>query len=91
MGTRAPTRVYRHAIFDSSRWERFVPRPDDIVITTSMKAGTTWMQGVVASLLWPAGDAPGFFGELSPWLDGRWPGVDEVLAMLEAQQHRRFI
>jgi aryl sulfotransferase len=91
MGVRAASRVYRHAVWDSSHWLNFIPRSDDIVIATSMKAGTTWTQGIVASLLWPDGDAPGFFGELSPWLDARWPGIDEVLATLEAQQHRRFI
>jgi aryl sulfotransferase len=91
MVLRVPTRVYQHAVFDSSRWDEFVPRPDDIVITTSMKAGTTWTQGIVASLLWPDGAAPGYVGELSPWLDARWAPIEDVLKMLAAQEHRRFI
>jgi aryl sulfotransferase len=78
-------------LFDSGRWDSFAPRSDDIVIATSMKAGTTWMQGIVASLLWPGGDAPSFFYELSPWLDAHFDPIDEVLARLEAQGHRRFI
>lgn len=49
------------------------------------------MQGIVASLLWPDGHAPGFFGELSPWLEWRLGPVEEVLARLDAQDHRRFI
>lgn len=39
--------TYRHAIFDSRRWEEIEHRPGDIVISTSMKAGTTWMQGII--------------------------------------------
>jgi aryl sulfotransferase len=86
-----PVHDYVHAIFDSRRWENFVPRDDDIVVATSMKAGTTWMQGIVASLLWPDGDPPDFYGELSPWLDARMAPIGDVLDMLDAQTHRRFI
>jgi aryl sulfotransferase len=91
MGMRPPGRRYQHAIFDSGRWERFEPRSTDIVVATSMKAGTTWMQGILASLLWPAGDPPAFFGTVSPWLDNRLDPIEDTLALLEAQQHRRFI
>ena len=49
------------------------------------------MQGIVSSLLWPAGDAPGDRSERSPWIDARFAPIDEVLAHLDAQQHRRFI
>jgi aryl sulfotransferase len=91
MGAEQPTRVYRHAFLDSRRWERFSPRPGDVVISTSIKAGTTWAQAIVASLLWPDGDAPGPVNELSPWLDQPLHPLDEVLARLEAQRHRRFV
>jgi len=36
-------RIYQNAMLDSTYWEYYKPRPDDIVISTSMKAGTTWM------------------------------------------------
>lgn len=49
------------------------------------------MQGIVSSLLWPAGDAPGERGSRSPWVDARFAPVDDVLATLAAQSHRRFI
>lgn len=65
------TRRRQHVHDDSQRWERFTPRPDDIFITTPPKSGTTWMQGIVASLLWPYGDAPAPAFDLSPWLDAR--------------------
>jgi len=45
------TRVYRCHHLDSSRWDDIVPRSDDIVITTSLKAGTTWTQRIVSLLV----------------------------------------
>jgi len=84
-------RVYKTAVFDSARWDRFIPRGDDILICTPPKCGTTWMQTIVASLLWPAGDMPGPVGVVSPWLEARFQPVDEVIERLEAQAHRRFI
>jgi len=88
---RPALRRYCHAIFDSARWDGFTPRPGDIVISTSMKAGTTWTQGIIANMLWPDGNLPAPRGALSPWLDARFSTIEEVLALLEGQTHRRFI
>src|SRR6202167_267240 len=85
------TRRRQHVYDDSQRWERFTPRPDDIFITTPPKSGTTWMQGIVASLLWPHGDAPAPAFELSPWLDARIVPLDDQIARVDAIPHRRFI
>ncbi|MHA1528982.1 MAG: hypothetical protein ACTSVG_08170 [Alphaproteobacteria bacterium] len=37
----ARSRTYQNHHIDSSRWDGFTPRADDIVIATSYKAGTT--------------------------------------------------
>jgi aryl sulfotransferase len=84
-------RPYRSAVFDNRRWERFECRPGDIFVCTPPKCGTTWMQTIVASLLWPDGDVPGPVMTISPWIDANFYSIDEVLARLEAQSHRRFI
>lgn len=89
--TRPPTTSFIRAIEDSRRWGGFVHRPDDIVISTPPKSGTTWMQGIVSSLLWPEGGAPGTRGERSPWVDVRFRPIEGVLDDLESQTHRRFI
>lgn len=34
---------YTSIISDNERWDGFVLRPDDIVISTPAKCGTTWM------------------------------------------------
>ncbi len=81
---------YRGFIADTIRWEGFAHRPDDIVISTPSKSGTTWMQRLVALLvLGPELPAP--LGELSPWLDMHLRTPEEAADLLEAQQHRRFI
>lgn len=83
--------VYQHHHFDSTRWNWFSPRHDDIIIATSYKAGTTWMQGIIANLIFK-GDLPDVpVGALSPWLDFRVVPLEVVLGGLEAQTHRRFI
>jgi aryl sulfotransferase len=86
------TRVYRHHHLDSTRWDGFRPRPDDIIITTAYKAGTTWMQRIVSLLVLGPQPLPARLGELSPWVDARFRGpVEPILQSLEAQRHRRFI
>ena len=77
---RTPTAHHISAIEDSRRWAGFRHRPDDVFISTPPKSGTTWMQGIVSSLLWPDGDAPGHLGERSPWVDVRFRPVADVLA-----------
>ena len=84
------TRVYRNHHLDSTRWDGFVPRDDDIVITTAYKAGTTWTQRIVAALV--LGPGPVDLSEASPWIDARFHGpVEPLIARLDSQEHRRFI
>ena len=55
-----------------------------------MKAGTTWMQGIVRNVLWPSGDLHGGSVE-SPWVEARWIRIEEIKETLASQEHRRFI
>ncbi len=86
------TREYRNHHLDSTRWDRFVPRDDDIFVTTAYKAGTTWTQRILAALV--LGPVPLYsdLNGISPWIDARFMGpVEPLLGGLEAQRHRRFI
>jgi aryl sulfotransferase len=76
--------------FDSTVWNDFAFRDDDIVIATYGKSGTTWVQQIVGQLIFDgAENLP--VAELSPWLDLRVPPKEMKLAALEAQIHRRFV
>ena len=82
---------YTDFIYDSSRWEGFELRPSDIIITTPMKSGTTWVQMITALLIFQTPDLPAPLPEISPWLDILVSSRREVVARLDAQSHRRFI
>ena len=83
--------AYRSALVNSHRWDDFKVRDDDIVITTSYKAGTTWMQGICAALVFQAPEPPLPQDALTPWLDSNFGPIDEVLAQLDGLQNRRYI
>jgi aryl sulfotransferase len=78
-------------ISDSARWEGFVFRPDDIVISTPAKCGTTWMQMICALLVFQTPRFDRSLDLISPWLEMLTRDRASVLADLEAQTHRRFI
>ncbi|MDE0804787.1 MAG: sulfotransferase domain-containing protein [Acidimicrobiales bacterium] len=82
---------YRGFIADNARWDGFTFRDDDIVIATPAKCGTTWMQNIVGMLVLGRSDLGRPITEISPWLDMLTRPLDEVVALLDAQQHRRFI
>ena len=84
-------RIYRDGQTDGTRWEKFRHRPGDVVIATPAKCGTTWMQAIIASVLWPDGSLPDPILVVSPWVDGRIEPVAPVLERLERQEHRRFM
>ena len=83
-------REFHNHHFDSTVWNDFEFRDDDIVIATYAKAGTTWMQQIVGQLIF-GGDAQLEAANISPWLDLRIAPKADKFAMLESQQHRRFI
>jgi aryl sulfotransferase len=88
---RRPTREVHGAVTDSTRWNAYRPRPGDIVIATYPKCGTTWMQRIIDLLMFGNGE-PRHFLAMSPWLDSLIFGpLEDQIATLEAQTHRRFL
>lgn len=84
------TRELHNHHFDSTIWNNFKFRDDDIIIATYAKSGTTWMQQIVSQLLFNGAEDLDV-AEMSPWLDLRVPSKQEKLAAVEAQTHRRFL
>ena len=84
------TRELHNHHFDSTVWNDFRFRDDDIVIATYAKSGTTWVQQIVAQMLFD-GDPDLAVAEMSPWLDLRVPPKEVKLAAVETQTHRRLL
>ena len=82
---------YRNLIGDSARWKGFPFRADDIIINTPPKSGTTWMQTLCAMLVFDSVEFDRPLTEISPSVEMQINNRAEVIASLEAQEHRRFI
>lgn len=81
--------IHNHHI-DSTIWNDFPFRADDVIIATYAKSGTTWMQQIISQLVFDgAEDLP--VAEMSPWMDLRIPPPEVKLPAVEAQTHRRFL
>ena len=84
--------MYQNHHLDSKRWASFEHRPDDIVISTSYKAGTTWTQRIVSLLTIGPEALSSDLMSVSPWIDARWSGPEELTnRTLAGQTHRRFV
>ena len=83
------TRDMHNHHMDSTAWDRFIFRDDDIVISTYSKSGTTWMQQIVSQLIFDGAEGLPV-SNLSPWVDLRIL-PPEAFTALEQQTHRRFV
>jgi aryl sulfotransferase len=83
--------LYLGPLTDNRRCNRVRLRPDDVIVATPPKSGTTWLQTIIALLL--SGD-PKVEPELAvkmPWVDIRMREIDEVAARIEAMTARRCL
>ncbi len=75
--------TYQNHALDSTRWQHYRPRSDDIIIATSYKSGTTWMQEIVRQLIFLGQDVPErddvTLGAISFWLDMNGAPIEEVI------------
>ncbi|MEQ1754228.1 MAG: sulfotransferase domain-containing protein [Micropepsaceae bacterium] len=83
-------REFHNHHFDSTIWNDFRFRDNDIIISTYAKSGTTWTQQMIGQMLFGP-DPELAVADLSPWLDLRVPPKEVKLPLVEAQTNRRFI
>jgi aryl sulfotransferase len=84
------TREFHNHHFDSTVWNDFEFRDDDIIVGTYAKSGTTWTQQIVGQLVFNG--APDVnIAAISPWLDLRVPPKEVKYEGLAAQTHRRIM
>lgn len=70
--------------FNSSKWDAIKYRDTDVIISTSYKSGTTWMQCILLDLEYQGRPLPENAAHLCPWLDLRVPPVEVQLPALES-------
>jgi aryl sulfotransferase len=85
------TRIYQNHHLDSTRWDAIAFRSGDVVITTSIKSGTTWMQRILSLLVFGPDPLPAPLSAISPWVDARLGGRPLDTAAIAAQEHQRFL
>jgi aryl sulfotransferase len=82
---REPTMVLRDWTSDSRRWAEVPLLPNDIIVATSPKCGTTWTQRIVGMLLRESAE-PVAIQQLYPWIDMRSRPIDVMQQALAEQQ-----
>jgi aryl sulfotransferase len=89
MLARAALRTVKDRVHDSHHWDRYKPRPGDVIVATAPKVGTTWTQRIVSLLIFQSA-APVPITQTHPWIDCRFQiPIDAMIPMIEAQTHRR--
>jgi aryl sulfotransferase len=88
---RPPVTRYQTILMDTERWEHVPFRAGDIVISSPPKCGTTWTQMICALLIFQTPELPRPLDVISQWPDALTHRLDDVLAELESQPHRRFM
>jgi aryl sulfotransferase len=83
------TREMHNHHINSEVWNQFKFRPDDVVIATYGKSGTTWTQQILCQLIFNGAEGIDV-SHLSPWVDLRII-PSEAIAGLEHILHRRFV
>ncbi len=88
-GWPAKRRELKHRLIDSTVWNDFKFRKGDIVIASWAKSGTTWMQQIVAQLVFDGAEGIAV-SKISPWIELRLL-PPQARAALDMQTHRRFV
>ena len=82
---------YRTFSQDSRYWAGYRPRAGDIIVATSPKCGTTWMQQILCLLIFQD-PKPRSLPAVSPWVEARFRSTTEQMRLqLEGQTHRCFL
>jgi len=75
---------------NDSIWNKLNFKNDDVIIASTIKSGTTWLQQIVAQIIFK-GDFKGTLNQTSFWIDTvRDYSEEEMITKINNQLHRRF-
>jgi aryl sulfotransferase len=82
--------IIKDYLRDSTIWDCIIPRPDDIVIASCYKSGTTLTQQIV-NLMVTGHDDCEHLHDMSPWVEHTGDLRDQKIEQIEKLPHRRFL
>ncbi|MEM9577031.1 MAG: sulfotransferase domain-containing protein [Pseudomonadota bacterium] len=82
---------YKGPVTDTAIWDDFDLRPDDVILSTPPKCGTTWSQAIVMMLIHDAAITDRMVWRDSVWLDCAFRNHDDQIKNLKEQEHIRCI
>lgn len=84
-------RDYCGPVTNTDIWSEFKLRPDDIIVNTPPKCGTTWMLNIVMMLIHGRVVPDAGNREAAPWLDCAFRDRQAIAAFLDGLDRRRCI